>query len=193
MAFRIHDSVVSGELDFRIKGRVTGHLDLFSGDVPVHLDLRGFPNPDLAGLVLRFRNPKACEPLPHDLHPVQEGRTGDLTASRKNRILDCPVEEALALAKQGLPFPEHWGNTLYLEWFSVRNGRVVVEIGDADIQIEGEPTWRMTDREAEQQQEEMFDALGNFMGLLADSLEMEPPEDEDEEEDEDEDEDEDEP
>ncbi|MDA3874358.1 MAG: hypothetical protein PF795_10430 [Kiritimatiellae bacterium] len=175
MAYRIHDSVVSGELDFREKGRVTGHLDLFESDVPVHLDLRGFPNPDLAGVVMRFQNPKADTPLPHDLNPIQQGRTGDLTASRKNRILDCPVEEAMALAKQNLPFPEHWGNTLYLEWFSSYNGRVVVEIGDAEVQVEGAPTWRMTDEEAGRQQGEMFDALGNFMDLLQDAIDEEPP------------------
>lgn len=181
MAYRIHESVTGGELDCREKGRVTGHLDLFGSDIPVCLDLRGFPNPDLAGVVLRFRNPKADQPLPYDLYPVQEGRTGDLTASRKNRILDCPLEEAMALAKQGLPFPEHWGNTLYLEWFSARNGRVVVEIGEAEIEIEGEPTWRMTDGEAERQQEEMFDALGDFMRLLEESMENDPPPEDEEE------------
>lgn len=53
----------------------------------------------------------------------------------------------MALGKQGLPFPEYWGNTLYLEWFSARNGRVEVEIGEAEIEIEGEPSWRMTDED----------------------------------------------
>ncbi|MEX2606361.1 MAG: hypothetical protein WD708_03370 [Kiritimatiellia bacterium] len=181
MAYRIHDSVLSGELDFREKGKVTGYLDLFGCDVPVHLDLRGFPNPDLAGVVMRFKNPKADQPLPCGLHPIQEGSTGDLTASRKNRILDCSVEEAMALAKQKLPFPEHWGNTLYLEWFSSHNGRVVVEIGDAEIQVEGTPTWRMTGEDQNQQQSGMFDALGDFMNLLKDAIDEDPPEEDGEE------------
>ncbi|MCC5843756.1 MAG: hypothetical protein JJU05_05835 [Verrucomicrobia bacterium] len=176
MAYRIHDSVVSGELDFRVKGRVTGYLDLFGCDVPVHLDLRGFPNPDLAGVILRFKNPEANQPLPYGMHPIQEGTTGDLTASRKNRILDCSVEEAMALAKQKLPFPEHWGNTLYLEWFSSYNGRVVVEIGDAEVHVEGMPTWRMTEEDQCRQQEEMFDAFGNFMNSLQDAIDEEDPE-----------------
>jgi hypothetical protein len=171
MAFRIHESVRSGEIDCRIKGRVTGHLELVGQDIPLQLDLRGFPNADLAGLRMTFRNPGADTPIVQGPHPLQEGRTGDITASRKNRILDCPVEEAMSLGRLGLPFPEHWGNVLYLEWFSTRNGRVVVEIPEAEIHIEGEPAWRMTPQEEEQQQEEMFDALGNFMRLLEESLE----------------------
>jgi hypothetical protein len=179
MAYRIHDSITSGELDFRIKGTITGHLDLVGTEVPIHLDLQGFPNPDLAGLLMRFQHPEANCPLPHPLHPNQEGRAGDLTASRKHPILDCPIEEAWDLGMLGLPVPEHMANVLYLEWFSPHNGRVVVEIPEAEIAIEGVPTWRMTAEEERQQQQNMSDALTEFMQLLEENFEEDPPTDED--------------
>lgn len=67
---------------------------------------------------------------------------------------------------------------LYLEWFSRTNGRVVVEIPEADIDIKGDPTWRMTEEETEQQQHDMLNALDQFMEMLDDSLEDDPPEEE---------------
>jgi len=38
----------------------------------------------------------------------------------------------------------HWGNCLYLEWFSQANGRVVIESTAYRLTIEGEPAWEMT-------------------------------------------------
>jgi len=35
----------------------------------------------------------------------------------------------------------HWGNSLYLEWHSARNGRVVIEATDYELTIEPEPAW----------------------------------------------------
>jgi hypothetical protein len=179
MPFRIHDSVKSGELDFRVKGTITGHLDQVGSDIPVHLDLKGFPNPDLAGVLIRFHHPQASRPVPRPLHPIQEGIAGDLTASRKHRILDCPIEEAWDLGRLGLPVPEHMGNILYLEWFSRHNGRVVVEIPEAEIEIDGTPTWRMTPGEERQQKVDLSQALTNFMRLLEGSLEENPPDEDD--------------
>lgn len=37
------------------------------------------------------------------------------------------MEELLAIIRAKQPFPWHWGNSLYLKWFSGANGRVVIE------------------------------------------------------------------
>jgi len=180
MAYRIHNSITSGEFDFRVKGKITGHLDVLGSDVPVQVDLEGYPTSDLVGLLIRFQNPDADSPLPRPLHPVQQGRAGELTASRKHPILDCPIEEAWDLGMHGLPVPEHMANILYLEWFSDHNGRVVLEVPEAKIEIEGLPVWRMTPEEIRRQQPDMSEQLEDFMRLLEESFEVDPPTDEEE-------------
>ncbi len=175
MAYRIHNSIISGSIDCRKKGKITGELQIVDLDHVVQLDLQGLPNPDLAGLQLHFRNPDPTSPLPHDLHPLQQGRSGDITASRKNRILDVPIKEAWDLGIQGLPVPQHLANILYLEWFSPQNGRVVIEIPEAELEIEGPATWQMTQDEILGQQQDMLHSLENFTDLLSESLEEDPP------------------
>src|SRR5437773_6323728 len=103
MAFRIHDSVVRGEIDNRMKGTVRGKIWVEGRAEPVVLELKGNAWPDLAGCLLTFTNP--LERIPHhhldSLHPIQRGAIGDLTASRKVRVFDIPVEEAYMMAKRG--------------------------------------------------------------------------------------------
>src|SRR5205823_9963819 len=87
MAFRIHDSVVRGEIDNRVKGTVRGKIWVEGRADPVILELEGNAWPDLAGCLLTFANPQQGLAHPHleSLHPLQQGSIGDLTASRKVR------------------------------------------------------------------------------------------------------------
>jgi hypothetical protein len=78
--------------------------------------------------------------------PQQRGPAGDITAARKVRVFDVPIEEALAMCRRGETPPEHMANSLYLEWFSERSGRVVIESVDYRLQI-SEPAWRFTREE----------------------------------------------
>lgn len=50
MAFRIHDSVVRGEIDNRTKGIVRGKIWVLGRKKPVELELKGNAWPDLAGV-----------------------------------------------------------------------------------------------------------------------------------------------
>ncbi|HXJ11801.1 MAG TPA: hypothetical protein VNH19_05960, partial [Candidatus Limnocylindrales bacterium] len=97
MAFRIHDSVVRGEIDNREKGIVRGKIWVEGRAEPVVLELKGNAWPDLAGCLLTFKNPLGRIPHRHldSLRPLQRGSIGDLTASRKVRVFEVPVEEAL--------------------------------------------------------------------------------------------------
>ena len=112
---------------------------------PVILELQGNACADLAGCLLIFENP--LEPIPlrpdGDFNPLQRGTIGDLTASRKVRVMELPTAEAYLRKKEGLPVPEHMANSLYLEWFSQANGRVVIESADYKLKISA-PRWRLT-------------------------------------------------
>ncbi|MDF3131036.1 hypothetical protein P0Y35_17630 [Kiritimatiellaeota bacterium B1221] len=174
MAQRLHHNIISGSIDCQTKGRITGEL-IFEGlDAPVKLELEGLPQPDLAGLRLHFRNPAPTTPLSLDLSLLQQGRSGDITASRKHHILDVPIEDAWDLGIHGLPVPRHIANILYLEWFSEQNGRVVIEIADAELEIEGPAAWTMTPDEILGQQHDTHHSLEDFTDLLSDSLEEDP-------------------
>lgn len=96
MAFRIHDSVVRGEIDNRIKGTVRGKIWLEGRLEPLTLELQGNAWPDLAGCLFKFINPQKRVPDPEleSLNATQHGVIGDLTASRKVRVFDIPVANA---------------------------------------------------------------------------------------------------
>lgn len=148
MAWRLNQAVVRGEIDNRIKGVVTGKIWLFGVEDPIELRLEGNCHRDMAGHLLTFENPNPVKPDNEhtDLNPRQDGLAGDLTASRKVRVFDIPLEEALAMYKQKEKPPEHLANCLYLEWYSDFNGRVVIESADYRISI-SEPAWLMTEKE----------------------------------------------
>src|SRR5205814_7860144 len=55
-------------------------------------------------------------------------------------------EQALATSRPGETTPEHIANGVYLEWFSERSGRVVIESADYRLQI-SEPAWRYSKEE----------------------------------------------
>src|ERR1043165_5771763 len=143
MALGLHDSVQRGEVDNRERGFVRGRIWLRGMAEPVVLELEGNACPDLAGCLLAFENPGETIPMRTDarMNLLQRGTIGDLTASRKVRVFDMPIEEAYMRKKQGLPVPEHMANSLYLEWFSDANGRVVIESADYRLTISGKESW----------------------------------------------------
>ena len=173
MAFRIHDSVVRGEIDNRVMGIVAGKIWVEGRAEPVVLQLKGNAWPDLAGCLLTFENPQKRVPHPHldSLHSVQSGSIGDLTASRKVRVFDVPLEEALNMIRQKKKPPEHMANSLYLEWFSEANGRVVIESADFELNISA-PEWRMTPEQDAARAEQAAGGMSDFMGKLTEAVEQ---------------------
>lgn len=179
MAYRIDEQVVRGEIDNRVKGQVVGTIWLEGREEPLTLELRGNPWRDLAGHVLRFSNSKPRGGLPEGLATVQTGQVGDITASRKVKVLECSMDEFVEHYKRRTPFPWHWGNSLYLEWYSEYNGRVVIESSDYTLELEGEAAWTMTPEEERAQAVENEKAMAGFMGDMARMLELMPDEEED--------------
>lgn len=179
MAWRIHQNVIRGEIDNRQRGAVRGKIWLKGQPAPMLLDLQGNAAADLAGCLLTFDNPGPAIALDTEMNLLQRGAIGDLTASRKVRVFDIPLEEVHRRLDQGLPVPEHRANCLYLEWFSEANGRVVVESTDYKLTISA-PAWRLTSEEEKQRQIDAANGFNSFMERLSKVLAAQqhhPPED----------------
>lgn len=168
MAFRLHDQFLRGEIDNRTKGKVTGTLWFVNRPEPVLLELEGNCWRDLAGRLIRITNTK---PLPGNLEGLssrQHGRVGDMTASRKVRVPEVSIEEMMRSKGN---YPWHWGNCVYLEWFSLFNGRVVLESVDYRVEVVGWPAWEMTGAEEQSQLVKNQESMVSFMDLAAEALE----------------------
>lgn len=172
MAWRIDEQVIRGEIDNRTRGRLTGRIWFSGRTAPVELDLAGNAWRDLAGRRLTFTNPV---PKPGDenfshLAPRQSGAIGDCTASRKVKVPEIPMDQIGAYYAAKKPWPWHWGNSLYLEWFSTANGRVVIESASFELTIDPEATWEMTEAEEEAQRRANGEAITNFMARMTEAI-----------------------
>jgi hypothetical protein len=174
MAWRIDENLLRGEIDNRTRGRVTGRLWFVGRAQPVELDLEGNAWRDLAGRRLMFINPEPKPGLDASFATRQHGAAGDITASRKVKVPDIPLDQIGEYYAARKPFPWHWGNSLYLEWFSTANGRVVIESASYQLTISPDSTWDMTPAEEETQRAANGAALGNFMERLAGAVPAKP-------------------
>lgn len=166
MSWRIEDCVIRGEVDCREKGVVTGTIWLRGHGEPLRLCLRGLPLGDLAGCLLTFVNPRP-QPSRHanltSLASDQTGVVGDLTASFRVQIYDVPFEKVVELGRANRDIPVRQANALHLEWFSERNGRVVIESTDFHVTITAPPLWQLAQAEDDAQYEANAAAFRSFM------------------------------
>ena len=171
MAWRLNKAVVKGEIDNRKQGTVTGNIWLVGVEDPIELKLEGNCWRDLAGCRLTFRNPNPEKPDDEhtNLNPHQGGVVGDMTASRKVRVLEIPVEEAYMMCKRGEKPPEHMGNCVYLEWYSDFNGRVVIESTDYSFEL-SKPVWDMSQNGEIEQRKKNDSAIVKWMERLTDAV-----------------------
>jgi hypothetical protein len=165
MAWRIDEAVIRGEIDNTVEGRTTGRIWLVDRDKPLMLSLVGDCWRDLAGTRLRFENPSPVEADTEGLLSQQNGIVGDMTASRKNKVPSVGDDEFQRLYQSKEVIPFEWKNTLYLEWFSESNGRVVIET--ADYQLEISPhEWEMDEDDEEAQKLANLQAMRDFMAQV---------------------------
>jgi hypothetical protein len=172
MAWRLHEHVLRGRIDNRARGCVTGEIWLAGIDQPLVLELKGDCAPDVAGCELSLENPNPVPMTTKPPAPQQRGPAGDITAARKVRVFDVPIEEALAMYRRGETPPEHLANSLYLEWFSERCGRVVIESADYHLQI-SEPAWRYTPEEIAERDRRVAENETPFAVAIAEDGESE--------------------
>ena len=170
MAWRVNESVVRGEIDNRVRGRVTGRIWFAGRAEPIELDLAGNAWRDLAGRRLEFFNP---EPMPGELDGLaarQTGTIGDCTASRKVKVPDIPLSQIGEYYAAKKKWTWHWGNSLYLEWFSTANGRVVIESATFQLTISPDIAWDMTPAEEEKQRGANAEGLSGFIQQLGEAV-----------------------
>ena len=67
--------------------------------------------------------------------------------------------------------PGHLTNSLYLEWFSETNGRVVIESADYQLTISA-PAWQLTPEENEQRARDASRAMDAFLQKLTGAIEQ---------------------
>jgi hypothetical protein len=163
MAHRIEGAVVWGEIDNTTEGITTGRLWMLGHEQPVRLDLVGDCWRDLAGTRLTFRNPHPREAAA--LFPLQRGLVGDMTASRKSRVPLCGPCECLEREARGEEVPAVWKNLLSLEWFSEKDGRVMIESTDFDLHL-SERVWSMDEDAEEAQKLANLQAMRDFLASL---------------------------
>jgi hypothetical protein len=172
MAFRIHDSVVRGEIDNRVKGIVRGKIWIHKRKEPLLLRLKGNTCPDIAGCLLKFTNlhTSFSHPGLKTLSQFQSGQVGDITASRKVREFDIPFGDAYKMIKRGKKPPEHTANSFYLEWYSIQNGRVVIESTGYELEI-SPPQRRMTPEEDEARAKQSAEGMDWFLQKISEAIE----------------------
>jgi hypothetical protein len=166
MAWRIDEAVIRGEIDNTVEGLTTGRIWLIGRDEPLALSLVGDCWRDLAGTRLRFENPSPVAAADTEsLLPQQNGIVGDMTASRKNKVPTVGEDEFQLLYENKTAIPFEWRNTLYLEWFSEGNGRVVIETADYVMQVSPHE-WEMDGDDEEAQKLANLQAMRDFMAQV---------------------------
>jgi hypothetical protein len=108
MAWRIEENVLRGEIDNRVRGRVTARL-WFCGheSTPMDILLQGDTEPDLHGRIITFTNPDPKPGLPQGLRLEQRGHAGYITASRKVKIPDVLPDRIHEYYGTGKKLPYH--------------------------------------------------------------------------------------
>ena len=124
MAWRPTRYLICGELDNRVPGKVTGWMKFAGKERKVVFDLKGNFHRDIRGATIRFKGKAsgdetdACAYM-QGFSCHQDGKTGDMTA--------------------GLPPADYISGFCYLEWYSEDNGRVVIELGQNQVEVIGTP------------------------------------------------------
>jgi len=166
MATRLETAVLRGEISNETPGVVTGRIWLAGRAAPLVLNLRGNCLRDIAGCTLTFVNPQPERVEVFDvLSDLQEGATGDMTASRKTREPTVSNAEVSRLLENRLPVPTRLANSLYLEWFSNANGRLVIETTDFTLQI-SPPAWVMSAEEEALQLQEARQMFHRYLDVI---------------------------
>jgi len=147
MAWRVERFLVRGEIDNRIRDRITGRLWFLGRPEPVELELYGNARRDLAGKRLEFSNAKPQPGLPENFSIQQIGVVSEFTASRKVRVPDIELDDDPARGQYRASVSWHGGNAIYLEWFSLASGRVVMQSTDYTLTLDPDSCWDMSAEE----------------------------------------------
>lgn len=180
MAWRPDHLLVAGELDNTELGWTVGWLEFEGFSERLRLKLSGNCHPDLAGW--KFRIKRVMPPLEKDfdgdpppdyaggMSPDQSGHVGDITADMMIKHFDIPEVELAKRLCGGEKPPYTWRKCLYLEWFSNRNGRVVIQSTRLEVERIGDRAFELTEDQWREQHEANRKEMAYFMAQLGDAL-----------------------
>jgi hypothetical protein len=185
MAWRPSDWVLEGELDNTQLGWTIGWMRIQGRDEPLKLKLAGNCHPDLAGWKFRIVR---TDPIPDWAEELQlagiatdqTGTIGDVTADQMIKHFECSPKEFVERSFAGDQPATTWRKCLYLEWYSHRNGRVVIQSTCLAVQRVGERAFELTQEQWVEQAKQNSEEMTYFMHQLGDALSDKSP-DEDEE------------
>jgi hypothetical protein len=175
MAWRPSDWVIEGELDNTTPGWTIGWLRLRDRDEPLRLKLVGNCHPDLAGWKFRIVR---TDPIPDwvgpnrytDIATDQSGTIGDMTADQMLQHYECSADEFVEKTYAGNRPPTTLRKSLYLEWYSLKNGRVVIQCTRLAVERIGERSFELTEGEWIEQAKQNSEEINYFMHQLGDAL-----------------------
>jgi hypothetical protein len=167
MAFRIDKAIVKGWIDNTTPGITRGGLEIVGMERPVKILLRGNCWRDLAGTRVDFTNPNPTlqQDVVDELHSFQRGVIGDMTASKRVKAPFLTPEQIEELEMEPEDVQLGWKNALSLEWYSLVNGRVMLETTQYDITITTHQ-WELDKEGENKQRQENAAAMEHFMELM---------------------------
>ncbi|MEM7314297.1 MAG: hypothetical protein AAF497_14200 [Planctomycetota bacterium] len=179
MAWRPGEIVLEGELDNTKLGWTIGWVTVQGPEKPVTLRLKLAGNcwPDLAGWKFRIVRtdpiPDWAEPIQHmdNINPDQSGHVGDVTADQVLKHFECSPYEFVQRSHEGEAPPTVLRKSLYLEWYSNANGRVVIQSTRLAVERQGERAFELTDEQFAEQAKSNAEEMNFFMHQLGDALE----------------------
>jgi len=102
---------------------------------------------------------------------------GDLTADQMIKHFECSPKEFVERSFTGDQPETTWRKCLYLEWFSHRNGRVVIQSTRLAVQRVGERAFELTEEQWVEQAKQNSEEMTYFMHQIDDTLSDESPDD----------------
>jgi len=151
MAWRPTEYLIEGELDNTCPNKVTGWMKFAGLKEKVTFELEGNFHRDIRGAKIHFTGDAYEGDFPEDAEKYMEGfalqqtgKAGDITA--------------------GLP-PQDYGSAPYIEWYSVENGRIVLELEPVQVEIIGRPIPAIESDPISRQ--EQSHNMATFLGELA--------------------------
>ena len=165
-----------GELDNTTLGWTIGWIKLQWRDELLRLKLAGNCHPDLAGWKFKIVR---TDPIPNWVEPPknsegiasdQSGIIGDVTADQMLKHSECSAEELVRRISAGDEPPTTWRKALYLEWFSNKNGRVVIQSTRLAVERQGERAFELTDEQRIEQTEQNSEEMVHFMNRIGDAM-----------------------
>jgi len=156
MAWRPTQYLIEGTLDNSVPNKVTGWMKFAGLRDKVTFDLEGNFHRDIRGAKIHFTGDAYEDQA--DVDPGdyldgfvqhQTGNVGDITA--------------------GLP-PRDYGSTPYIEWYGEANGRVVIELEQAQVEVIGTPIPAIESDPISREQQSRN--MAQFLGGLAAELNL---------------------